>query len=34
MGVTAKIPVHCGVRNKILKGNGGATEKGMCLKEQ
>ena len=35
-GVTTKILVHCGARKltKILKANGGAKEKGMCLKEQ
>ena len=33
-GVTTKILVHCGVGIKILKANGGAKEKGMCLKEQ
>ena len=33
-GVTTKILVHCGVRNKILKANEGVIEKGMCLKDQ
>ena len=33
-GVTTKILVHWGVRNKNLKANGGAKAKKMCLKEQ
>ena len=35
MGVTTKILVHWGeVEIKILKANGGANEKRMCLNEQ
>ena len=37
MGVTTKILVHWGGGGseiKILKANGGANEKRMCLKEQ
>ena len=34
MGVTTKILVHWGSEIKILKANGGAKEKRMCLKEQ
>ena len=35
MGVTTKILVHWGGSDiKILKANGGANEKRMCLQEQ